>query len=327
MVQGGRFRKPTRESPGLEEALGKTLQNGTALSIIAALVLTFGVQLVGGTDDAVSLSLGLITFLVGLLLTAFQALADRLDEIDRARTELQPFRELHSVPQLVGPIGEIITAVASTQDSRSEFVLNRTTEAVRDFSAEIKRMADGVFVCKSESEELALVKQALAETERTVRAIAARGPEWWLREDRYAQTYFRAYERAAERLDVTRIFILDRGDLERMRPVLEQQRRANIKTYALDAAVVPQALVQPLVLFDDRLLHTVQPGDGDEPGAHRVVFSDVKQELDDAERIFNALLDLVEDEHACLFSPPMNDRPGVGFRWPWRRRRRARRSP
>ncbi|HLH13737.1 MAG TPA: hypothetical protein VKV16_03030, partial [Solirubrobacteraceae bacterium] len=139
-----------------------------------------------------------------------------------------------------------------------------------------------------------LVRIALQHTKRRVRAVAARGAQWWERPE--AAAYWKAYEAAASRLEVTRIFLVrpteDRAMLDR---VLSRQRRAGVKTFVLDAAKVPEDHVRPLVIFDEHLIHRhAKPESGDGTFT-KVEFCDRPEELLAAEEAFRVVFDLAEE--------------------------------
>jgi len=160
----------------------RTLFTGTGISTAAGCVLT-AIGLLSSSHWQISLLVGLVAILIGVVVTALYAFGRRLDEIDQRRIAVQSLQELYKVPHIELPLVRIVEAVASTQDKRSAFLKNRTTKAVAQFSESVVDMAEGAFVCSSREEELDLVKGALATTKHTVRAVASRGVDWWLEPD------------------------------------------------------------------------------------------------------------------------------------------------
>ncbi|HSS03598.1 MAG TPA: hypothetical protein VLK89_00230 [Solirubrobacterales bacterium] len=273
----------------MQSQLRKTFFTGTAVSIIAGAVLT-AVGMVSSTKWEISALFGLVALLTGILITALYAFAQRLDQIDENRIAVQPLQHLYKVPHIELPVVRIVDAVASTHNKRSSFLTKRTTNAVEQFSQVIADMADGTFVCSSQEEELDLVKGALAETRREVRAVASRGVEWWLKPE--ADVYFQAYGEATRRIAITRIFLIDKGDLERVLPVLSRHGAAGIRTYALDQEQVPEGRRRGLVLFDNTLLHRAAARREGVSNFKDVEFTDVANEIRRAEDDFEFLLKL-----------------------------------
>ncbi|MGB7588779.1 MAG: hypothetical protein WBM00_08730 [Solirubrobacterales bacterium] len=273
----------------MQNPLRKTFFTGTGLSTAVGILLT-GVGLISDSKWQISALVGLVALLTGILITALYAFAQRLDEIDERRIAVQPLQHLYKVSHIERPVVRIVDAVASTDDKRSAFLRKQTTKAVERFSQEVADMADGVFVCSSESEELDLVKGALAETQREVRAVAARGIHWWLKPE--ADVYFRAYGEAASRITVTRIFLIDQADLDHVRPILTRHAAAGIRTYALDQDQVPESRRRGLVLFDGALLHRAAARREGIRDLRDVEFTDVADEIQDAEDDFEFLLGL-----------------------------------
>lgn len=287
----------------------KVFLTGTGISIIVSVLLTIGLEFVSTSDFAVSVLVALVSLLIGLIITALFAFADRLDRIDRARFDAQPLQELHRVPELERPLIEIVNAVASSVGSRSPFLKHQTQDAVREFSVEVRSMANGSFLCSSKDEEVRLVKSALAETKTSVKAVASRGPDWWARPE--ADVYFRAYHSAAKRVQITRIFMVKREDLEVLTPILDRHVAAGIKTFALDPDQVPESRRRGLVLFDDKLLHRSAAVREGSDKYKNVEFTDIVDHVDQAKDDFEFLyeISLQSDSPIVLYSKPVTSAP------------------
>lgn len=283
--------------------LRRVFFTGTAVSIISGAVLT-AVGLLSSTKWQISALVGLDALLIGILITALYSFAQRLDQIDQNRISVEPLQHLYEVPHIELPLVRIVDAVASTHNARSDFLTNRTTEAVEKFSGVVTDMANGTFACSSQDEEVDLVKGALSETGEEVRAVASRGMEWWLKPE--ADVYFQAYCEAARRIAVTRIFLIDKSDLDRARPMLSGHGAAGIRTYALDRTQVPDRRQRGLVLFDNTLLHRAAPQREGVSNPKDVEFTDVADEIRGAEADFEFLLEmaLAHDHNppVCLFA-------------------------
>lgn len=282
-------------------SMQKTFLSGTGISIAIGAALTVA-GMFTDTHWQTSFLFGLVSILIGVLVTGLYAFGQRLDEIDERRIAVQSLQDLNKVPDLEEPIVRIVKAVASTQDKRSAFLKNQTTKEVEKFSREVTRMADGAFVCSSNEEELDLVKGALAATEEKVRAVASRGVDWWLKPD--ARVYFQAYGDETQRLSITRIFLIEKGDLDRIREeVLVKHAEMGIQTYALDLQKVPPPLQRGLVLFDSALLHRAAPQREGSNNLKDVEFTDVPEEIQSAENDFANLLKLATTDNSALLFP------------------------
>lgn len=297
----------------MERSLRESFLTGTGISTCVGLVL-LGVGLISSARWQISLLVGLTAAVIGILVTAFFAFAQRLDEIDERQITVRALQDLYKAPFLEAPLARIVGAVASTQGTRSAFLTEQTTAAVEEFSRKVADMAEGKFLCSSRDEELDLVKAALALTEEAVCAVASRGLEWWLKPE--ADVYFRAFGEEAARLHVTRIFMIAREELEGARPVLEQHAAAGIATFAVDRELVPAARRRGLVLFDDTLLHRAAPRREGSREPEDVEFTDVAAEIKRARDDFDFLLKLTTsyagEPPACLFSGgPRSSRPSA----------------
>jgi hypothetical protein len=287
----------------MNSSLRKTLFTGTSVSIVAGIALTV-VGWLSSTKWELSALVGLVALLTGILITALYAFALRLDQIDQNRIAVQPLQHLYKVPHIEKPVVRIVDAVASTHNKRSAFLTNRTTLAVEQFSQVVADMANGTFVCSSRDEELDLVKGALTATQNEVRAVASRGVDWWLKPE--ADVYFRAYGEATRRIPITRIFLIDKEELESVRPVLSRHGDAGIRTYALDRQQVPEVRRRGLVLFDNTLLHRAAASREGISDFKDVEFTDVASEIRRAEEDFEFLLELAtardRNPPTCLFA-------------------------
>jgi hypothetical protein len=287
----------------MQSSVRKIFFTGTGISTLVGLVLT-AVALLSSSKWQLGALLGLVTLLTGILVTAFFAFAQRLDEIDKNRIGVQPLQQLYKVPHIEAPLVRIVDAVASTDDKRTVFLKDRTTSAVENFSRAVAEMANGTFACSSRDDELDLVKGALEATQRDVRAVASRGMGWWLKPE--ADVYFQAYGEETERIAVTRIFLIDKDDLERARPMLARHAAAGIRTYALDQSHVPETRRRGLVLFDNTLLHRAAARREGSSEVKDIEFTDVPNEIRQAENDFEFLLKLATtqdlDPPAVLFA-------------------------
>jgi len=273
----------------MNNSLRKTFLTGTGVSAMVGIGLT-AVGLLSSSRWQVSALVGLMSALIGILVTAMYAFGQRLDRIDERQIVIQPLQSLYKVPHIELPLVRIVEAVASTHGKRSAFLTDRTTKEVEKFSKLVANMAEGAFVCSSRDEELDLVMGALAAAKKEVRAVASRGIEWWLKAD--ADVYFQAYGEETRRISVTRIFLIKKDDLERLRPMLIRHAKAGIRTYALDLEQVPTGRQRGLVLFDNALLHRAAPLREGSNDSLDVEFTDVPEEIRRAEEDFAVLFKL-----------------------------------
>ena len=155
-------------------------------------------------------------------------------------------------------------------------------------------IADGVVSCEA-ADEVRLVRRALDNSTHQVRAIAARGTDWWRRPE--ADLYWRAYGAAAARLSIERIFVLRAEIDEQMHRVLTRHHQLGMKTYVARADELPEERIEPIVVFDQELVHrhAAQRRSGD---AYRVEFSTRRDDVLRAEENFIAILDF-----AALWTP------------------------
>lgn len=259
----------------------------TIVSIITSVV----VSITTDVEAQVAIVLGLTTTLLTLGFTAFVVLRDQLLALDRRRIGALPLQHLLSMPAVEPTIVRIVEQTARVQSAHSPFMMSLARQALDEVAVELTSIADGVVLCESR-DELALVKRALAQTERRVRAIAARGADWWLTAE--ADVYWRLYETASRRLEITRIFLVDDpADEQLLVSVIARHRRAGLSIYVLARDRVPPALATPTVIFDESLVHRAAPTQrGD--GLH-FAFSDRDDEILAAEAAFDTVLQLARE--------------------------------
>jgi hypothetical protein len=228
------------------------------LSVIVTIV-AIALSIVLAVTSSTHIEIGTMTILVTLVLTlgftAFVAVRLDITSIDERRVGSLPLQRLPSVPEIEPAIVSIVENVADIKCRRSDRALMAQMAArrVQRAAEDIALIEDGVYICTNR-EELPCVRAALADTERQVRAVAARGMKWWDSAD--ANAYWQAYEEAAGRLEITRVFLLQAGeDPDVLRRVIARHAKAGMKAYVLDAALVPAQHIKPIVIFDDYLVH------------------------------------------------------------------------
>lgn len=280
----------------------RVLNSAIAIWTLASLFLAVGLALTTDVEFRISVLLALLIAMSGLGIRGFLILRDQIADVERARVAALPLAQLDRVPGLEKPLNEIVSAVVRTQATRGAVLGALAMELVASFSDQIERLARGSTLCRSPEEELRLVEMALSATSGTVKAVASRGLSWWSHPE--SDSYFRAYERHAERLEITRIFILPLADFDAMRPILERHHDAGIETYALDREQIPPGRRRGIVLFDSSLLHRiVRESDDDE---EVIEFTAVSDDIRRAEEYYNYLLGLAGslDDRFVLFRAP-----------------------
>lgn len=251
------------------------------LSVILIVFTSVAVQ--------VGVIVGFTPLILSLGYAAYSAIRLQIAEVDDHRLGSLPLQQLLNTPEIEAPLVSIVADTAKIKESHGRFMFRLAAERVGETARYTRDIADGSYVCTS-NEELRLVRMALDDTDRRVRAVAARGAAWW--ELPEADAYWHAYEAAAHRLEITRVFIVrpdeDNMVLER---VLERHTKAGMKTYVVDAGHVPAHHVRPLVIFDERLVHR-QAGGDQAVGTFRVEFSDRAEDLLAAEESFRVIFDI-----------------------------------
>lgn len=266
------------------------------LLYITSVIVTFAsiilsVILIVFTSVAVQVGVivGFTPLTLSLGYAAYSAIRLQIAEVDDRRLGSLPLQQLLSIPEIEAPLVSVVANIARIKETHGRFMFRLASECVSETARYISDIADGSYVCTS-NEELRLVRMALDDTDRQVRAVAARGAAWW--ELPEADAYWHAYEAAAHRLDITRVFLVlpdeDNMVLER---VLERHAQAGMKTFVVDAEHVPAHHLRPLVIFDERLIHR-QANDSQAVGTFRVEFSDRAEDLLSAEESFRVIFDI-----------------------------------
>lgn len=264
----------------------------------------------------VELILGLTGFLVGYLLTMdvaararLRALEDslqrRLEEVERSRYGALPLQRLLSVPDIEESIRDVVSAAADARAKRMQFLANRTIERIKQDREETLQIAQGVFRCADRREELRLVRCALLDSTKTLKAVAGLGLASWRTPE--FREYFETYLEFADRLEQTRLFLIDPLELAEpeMLAILERHADAGVRTWALDKTALPSELCRPFVLFDEQLLllHTVLATGGSGIDVH---FTDDFLRVRDAQEDFDSLMRRVSRRGAefVIWPPP-----------------------
>lgn len=244
-----------------------------------------------------SVQIGAITTLVTLILTlgfsAFVAIRLQLEEVDERRIASLPLQRLPSVQEIEPAVVGIVKNVAEIKSKHNSLMRQMAIERVQQAAEDVGRLAEGVYCCTNE-EELPCVRAALVDTKSQVRAVAARGMKWWDSAD--ANAYWHAYEEVADRLEITRVFILHDGEDERvLKRVLSRHAAAGMHAFVLQASQVPRHHIRPVVIFDQHLVH--RSGDEREvtDAQFKVEFSSRRVDVSAAEETFRVVRDLASE--------------------------------
>jgi hypothetical protein len=290
----------------------------SAVVTLAAVVLSIILVIFTSLDVQVAVIVSFTPLILSLGFAAYSAIRIELAAVDSRRFGALPLQQLTTLPEIEPSIVRVVDDAARIKQNRGPFMLQVASEQAQQAAKSIREIADGGHICTSD-DELRLVRLAVAHTQRRVRAVAARGASWWERPE--ADAYWHAYEEAANRLEITRVFIVrpdeDNVVLER---VLARHLRAGMKTFVVDAGRVPEHHIRPLVIFDENLIHR-QP-EYDQPGrTFRVEFSDRPEDLLAAEETFRVVFDLAKATHDLVLegNPPVHEgaytRPRGWRRW------------
>lgn len=276
---------------------GRVLRERLFLVTVVITVFAVAASIVLAIWARTSVEIGVLVALVTLLLTfgasAFVSLRLQLDEIDDRRIAGLPLHRLPLVPEVETAITGLVRDVADIKQSHGVLMTDIATNLINEAAEQVESLADGVFVCGSE-DELPYVRKALADTKKEVRAIAARGPEWW--DSAEANAYWHAYEEVAQRIRITRIFIsTEVSDSAALKRVVARHAQLGMTAHVISSDRVPTKHILPLVIFDDRLVHKAATGVDHADGGFSVQFSTRPADIQAAEETFHVVLDLAQD--------------------------------
>jgi hypothetical protein len=279
----------SRSGPGLKSiALGTGL--GAVLSVVLAVILLVATGVNGQIAFLTALDGTILSSLLGVGL----AFGQRLDDIERKILDGSKLRALAGLPAAethVVDLAKGLAVVASAEGGQRGLFWQASMQALEDAAESVRSVAEGV-VCCSSQDEIFYVEKALIETTRCVDAVAARGLEWWTRPE--ADVYWSAYVRAAKRLVIRRIFVVDEPPSETLANVLDRHVSAGMHAYWILKARVPQRLHRPIVLFDDKLVH--RSTSSSKLGSEGVDFTRVPRDIAEARGQFDAILALPATE-------------------------------
>jgi hypothetical protein len=278
----------------------------SAIVTLGAIVLSIMLIIFTSLAVQVAVIVGFTPLILSLGFAAYSTVRIELSEVDARRFGSLPIQQLTTLTEIEPSLVSVVGDAARIKRARGPFMMQIASEQVQQAAKGIREIADGGFICTSE-DELRLVRLAVSHTARRVRAVAARGASWWERPE--ADAYWHAYEEAAGRLDITRVFIVrpdeDSAVLER---VLARHARAGMKTFVVDAARIPKHHNRPLVIFDEGLIHR-HPDHDQIGGDFRVEFSDRPEDLLAAEETFRVVFDLASETHDIVLEgePPVHE--------------------
>jgi hypothetical protein len=259
---------------------------GTALSIVLSIILL----LTTSEKAQIALMIALAGTILSALLGASVSFAQRLDNLGETVLDGSKLRALAGMPRAESEIVELAThleSVSSKMGGQGGFFWEASIQAVEDAKNAVRSVATGTVVCTSE-QEIFYVEKALESTNKTVCAVAARGPEWWARPE--ADAYWAVYGRAAQRLQINRVFLVSlpmSNDVER---VLDRHAALGIETHWIAMDKVPVSFRRPIVLFDHALLHRTTSNP--RLGSDHVDFTNSVREINEAHAQFKTILSL-----------------------------------
>jgi hypothetical protein len=293
----------------------RVLWSGSGLSTALSLILAVSLAAATSLSVQMAVVIGLLSTLIGLAITAYVALEGHINQMNDARIGALPLQRLLAIPDLEGSIVRLVDAAAQTKAAHGAFLQSLVRETLDDACERVTGISDGSVRCEAD-DELRLVRRALEHTERRVIAVAARGTDWWVRPE--ADIYWRAYGDAAQRLDISRIFVIRDETQAAMEEVLLRHHKLAMKTFTVRADQVPPDRIRAVVVFDDKLLHRHAPRHETDEG-YRIEFTDRPDDIVRAQETFNILLDLAEEwtpraaGTAVEGSPPVTNKAERGL--------------
>jgi hypothetical protein len=217
------------------------------LAVITALTVTQAQQ--------ISFIMGAVGTILGAVVGIGLTLSERLDEIEKQRIEAADLRALVDMPEVEREFVAAIRNLKKIRDLEGAYARifwGHGLGTLQESTGQLTVLAGGRFTCSS-LQEIYFVREALMCTRSEVCAVAARGPGWWLKPE--ADAYWRVYGEAAGRISITRIFLGDPVVNPDLRAILNRHSGLGMRTYWIAAELVPDALKQPIVVFDQGLLH------------------------------------------------------------------------
>lgn len=238
----------------------------TVVGLLASIAVAVVLPIVAGSADAkLDVVLGAAGFVLGYLLTMDLAtrsqlrgletrLMERLDEVEERRFGALPLQRLLTVPDIEDAVRDVVAAAADAKAKRMQFLANRTIERIKEDRDETLRISQGVFCCADRREELRLLRYALIDSRRSMKAVAALGLEHWRTPQ--MQEYFETYLEFGTAIQQLRFFLVTPEELAdpAMEAILADHAAAGVTVFALDKTRLDPELTRPIVLFDDELL-------------------------------------------------------------------------
>lgn len=279
-------------------------------------------------DDAVQILLGMTGFIGGYLLTmdlsfrsrvrqvettVLERLAElearaleRLDEVDDRRFGALPLQKLLSVPDIEDSVRDVIEAAADAKSKRMQFLANRTIDRIKRDREETVRIASGIFRCADRHEEMRLIRYALTDSTKSLKAVAGLGLDHWRTPE--FQEYFDVYLEFATSLKQQRVFLVTQEEMKDpvMLRLLERHAEAGVETVAFDKTALSEERRRPIVLFDDALLLLHGPA-ATKTGLD-VHFTDDYLAVREAREDFESLLQFGQRRPEMILWPPTGPR-------------------
>lgn len=265
----------------------------TLTGVVVAVGVAILLRLTTSLDAQVAFAIGLVGTILTVLLRIYALFMDRFEALERSLIDSAQLRALTAMPEverLVVDITKHLSGLQASTAPHSKFFWKYAVSTLTESEEHACDAANGL-VTSTQEDEIYLVRDALKHTQRTVSAIAARGPSWWAKPE--ADAYWEAYGRAAKSgLSIKRVFLVDDPNDDDVRRVLERHHSLGMETYCIAKTRVPERFRTPAVLFDDSLLH--RPAGSMSAGREQVSFTRNARELAVARAHYEAIISLSE---------------------------------
>lgn len=221
----------------------------------------------------------LLSILVGLVLVALTQGVDlqkRLKDSEEQLLKATTYQDLYLDKELRNRIQQIVRDYQSVKTIWFDLFQDWADEAIDQCSNVLHGMAEGEWIdpIGRTGAQKENTLRTILEGDGTLKAVAAIDAPYW--RSREADNWVGENANAIGRdVEVTRIFVYPEETLRDIVDVMDQQQNMGIHVYVAPTEKVPPYLISDFIIFDDRVVHTIE-GAGQQ---NRISIVNVRQKI------------------------------------------------
>jgi hypothetical protein len=259
------------------------------ITIAGSVILTVVSAVFTSTEQSLTILVGLTGLSLTLLLEIITRVERRQHLVHRA---FKVADALEQASLIADDLEHAInTGATILQKQPSALFRDAVQDAAGEFRVQLDRLNNGELKVNVSSGQVLSEETDRAQSSIRALSIAAVDEGWWRSEA--GRQYWDANLAALKRkVKIQRIFITDGQPSSTMEDVVETQRQAGVKAYAVDRSTIPADLCANIVIFDNSLVYVIV--ETDDPRSPDRFLKSNPADVREAIRRFEGLLQRID---------------------------------